>query len=78
MTRIERIDCRGQVVQPREQITLPEGDLATLRRFSFFIDQPIYFQRFNYTGNFSQQMRSLPSQASLSTQTSTRSANGSK
>ena len=34
LTRIERTDCRGQVVQRKEQVTLSEEELCTLRRFS--------------------------------------------
>ena len=63
LTRIERIDCRGQVVQRKEQVTLSEEELCTL------------FQRFKYISNVTQQARSLSFQASLSAQTSTRSSN---
>ena len=77
LTRIERIDCRGQVVQRKEQVTLSEEELCTLRRFFPVIDQFIYFQRFKYISKVTQQARSLSSQASLSAQTSTRSSNGS-
>ena len=45
LTRIERIDCRDQVVQRKEQVTLSEEELCTLRRFFPVIDQFIYFQR---------------------------------
>ena len=77
LTRIERVDCRGLIVQRKEQVVLSEEELTTLRRFFPVIDQFIYFQRFKYMGNVSQQARSLPSQASLSTQTSsTRSSIG--
>ena len=70
LTRIERIDCRGQVVQRKEQVTLSEEEACTLRRFFPVIDQFIYFQRFKYISNVTQQARSLSSQASLSAQTS--------
>ena len=70
LTQIERVDCRGQIVQRKEQVVLSEEELTTLRRFFFVIDQFIYFQRFKYIGNVSQQARSLSSQAILSTQTS--------
>ena len=33
LTRIERIDCRGQVVQRKEQVKLSEEELCTLKRF---------------------------------------------
>ena len=73
-TLLTRVDCRGQVVQLKEQITLSEEELTTLRRFFPVIDQLIYFQRFKFFQ--SQQTRSLSSQASLSNQTSARSSNG--
>ena len=38
LTRVERIDCRGQVVQRKEQITLSEEELTTLRKFFPAID----------------------------------------
>ena len=78
LTRIECVDCRDQIVQRKEQVVLSEEELTTLRRFFPVIDQFIYFQRFKYIGNDSQQARSLPSQAGLSTRTSsTRSSIGS-
>ena len=65
LTRIERIDCRGQVVQRKKQVTLSEEELCTLRRFFPVIEQFIYFQRFKYISNDTQQARFLSSQASL-------------
>ena len=38
LTRIERIDCRGQVVQRIEQVTLSEEELCTSRMFFLVID----------------------------------------
>ena len=70
LTRIERVDCRCQAVQRKVQVVLSEAELITLRRLFPVIDQFIYFQRFKYIGNVGQQASSLPSQASLSTQTS--------
>ena len=61
LTRIERIDCRGQVVQRKEQVTLSEEELCTLRRFCPVIDQLIYFERFKYISNFTQQAGFLSS-----------------
>ena len=62
LTRIERIDCSGQIVQRKEQIIISEEELSTLKRFF-----PV-----------SQQARSISSRTSLSTQTSARSSDGSK
>ena len=42
LTRIERIDCRGQVVQRKEQVTLSEEELCTLRRFFSVIEVEFY------------------------------------
>ena len=78
LTRVELIDCRGQVVQRREQITLSEEDVTTLRRFFPMMDQFTYFPWFKFIQNISQQTRNLSSQASLSTQTSARSSKGSQ
>ena len=33
LTRIERIDCSGQIVQRKEQIIISEEELSTLKRF---------------------------------------------
>ena len=46
LTRTEQINCRGQVVQRKEQITL-SGDELILKKKKFFpvIDQFICFQR---------------------------------
>ena len=78
LTRVERIDCRGQLVERKEQMTLSEEDYKTLRRFFPVIGQFIYFQRFKFIQNVSQQTRILSSQANLSTQMSARSSNGSQ
>ena len=78
LTRDEQIDCRGRVVQRKEQITLSEEELTTLRRFFPVIDQFIYFQRLKFIQNVSQQTKNLSSQASLSTETSARSSNRSQ
>ena len=68
LIRVERTNCRGQVVQRKEQITLSEEELTTLRMFFPVIDQFIYFQQFKFTQIVSQKTRSLPSQTSLSIQ----------
>ena len=39
LNRIERIDCSGQIVQRKEQITVCEEELSTLKRFFPVIDQ---------------------------------------
>ena len=70
LTRIERIDCSGQIVQRKEQIIISEEELSTLKRFFPVIDQFVYFQRFKFIRNVSQQARSISSRTSLSTQTS--------
>ena len=48
LTRIERIDCSGQIVQRKEQIIISEEELSTLKRFFPVIDQFVYFQRFKF------------------------------
>ena len=68
LTRIERIDCSGQTVQRKEQIIISEEELSTLQRFFPVIDQFVYFQRFKFIRNVSQQARSISSRTSLSTQ----------
>ena len=78
LTRVERIDCRGQLVQRKKNKSLSEEKLFTFRRFFPLIDQFICFQRIKFIQNFSQQTRSLSSQANLSNQTSARSSNGSQ
>ena len=78
LTRIERIDCSGQIVQRKEQVIISEEELSTLKRFFPVIDQFVYFQRFKFIRNVSQQARSISSRTSLSTQTSARSSDGSK
>ena len=77
LTRTEQINCRGQVVQRKGQITLSGDELTILRNFFTVIDQFIYFQRHKFSQNVGQHMRSMSSQASLSAQTSTRRSNGS-
>ena len=42
LTRIERIDCSGQIVQRKEQIIISEEELSTLKRFFPVIDQFVY------------------------------------
>ena len=78
LTRLERIDCSGEILQRKEQIIISEEELSTLRRFFPVMDQFIYFQRFKFNRNVSQQARSISSRSSLSTQTSVRSLNWSK
>ena len=46
LTRIECIDCSGQIVQRKEQIIFFEEELSTLKRSFLVIDQFVYFQRF--------------------------------
>ena len=77
LTRIERIDCSCQIVQSKEQIIISEEELSTLKFFPV-IDQFVYFQRFKFIRNVSQQARIISSRTSLSTQTSARSSDGSK
>ena len=64
-TRIERIDCSGQYVQKKEQIIISEEELSTLKRFFPVIDQFVYFQRFKFIRNVSQQARSISSRTRL-------------
>ena len=78
LTKIERIVCSGQIVQRKEQIIISEEELSTLKSFFSVIDQFVYFQRFKFIRNVSQQARSISSRISLSTQTSARSSDGSK
>ena len=78
LTKIERIDCNGQIVQRKEQIIISEEELSTLRRLFPVIDQFVYFQRFKFIRNVGQQARNISSRTSLSTQTSARSSDGSK
>ena len=78
LTRIERIDCNGQLVQRKEQIIISEEELSTLKRFFPVIDQFVCFQRFKFIRNVNQKARSISSRTSLSTQTSARSSDGSK
>ena len=77
LTRTEQINCRGQVVQRKEQITLSGDGMTILRNFIEVIDQFIYFQRHKYCQNVGQQIRSMSSQVNLSAQMSTRNSNGS-
>ena len=72
LTRIERIDCSGQIVQRKEQIIFSEKALATLERFFPVFDQFVYFQGFKFIKNVSQHAMSISSSTSLSTQTSAR------
>ena len=61
LTRIERIDFSGQIVQRKEQIIISEEGLSTLKRFFPVIDQFVYFQRFKFIRNVSQQARIISS-----------------
>ena len=78
LTRVERIDCSGPIVQRKKEIKISAEELSTLRKFFPVIDQFVYFQRFKFIRNVSQQARSLSSRTSFSTQTSARRSNGSK
>ena len=78
LIRIERIDCSSQIVQRKEQIIISEEELSALKRFFPVIDQFVYFQRFKFIRNVSQQARSISSRTSLCAQTSTRNSDGSK
>ena len=53
LTRTEKINYRGQVVQRKEQITLTGDELTNLRNFFPVIDHFIYFQRYKYCQNVS-------------------------
>ena len=64
-TRVERIDCIGQIVQRKEQII--EEELSTLTRFFPVVDQFVYLQRFKFIKNVSQQARSVSSRTGLGT-----------
>ena len=68
LIRTEQINCRGQVVQRKEQNTLSGDELTNLRIFLPVIDQFVYFQRYKFCQNVSQQTRSMSFQASLSAQ----------
>ena len=76
LTKMEHNDCSGQIIQRKEQIIISEEELSTLKRIFPVIDQFVYFQRFKFIKNVSQQARSISSR--LSTQTSSRSSDGSK
>ena len=78
LPRIEHDDCSGKIVQRKEQIINSEEELSTIKIFFRVIDQFVYFRRFKFIRNVSQQARSISSRTSLSTQTSSRSSDGSK
>ena len=59
LTRIERIDCSGEIVQRKEQIIISEEELSTLKRFFPVNNQFVYFQRFKFIRKVSQEARSL-------------------
>ena len=65
LTRIERIDCSGEIVQRKGQIIISEEELSTLKRFFPVNDQFVYFQRFKFIRKASQEARSLSSRKSL-------------
>ena len=81
LTRIDCIDCSGQIVQIKEQTKIFEEELSTFKRFFLVIDQFVYFQMIKFTRKnipVNQQARSISSRTSPSTQTSARSSDGSK
>ena len=78
LTRIEKTVCRGHVVCRKEQIALSGEKLSFLEKLFPVIDQLVYLKRYKYIPNFSQQTRSLSSQATLSTQTSSQNSNRSQ
>ena len=72
------MDSRGQIVQRKDYIILSGEELSTSKRLFPVIDQIIHFQRYKFIQEVGQQTKSLSSQASLETQTSTENSSESQ